>query len=249
MKNFNFVTDGSKVYRFGNNDWYAVEQDDDKVMLVDTDCKVGDIELEMPWSDGYWINESGENGQYILNYTNYIVYKYFDALSYAIEPRTVDAGTGKFESAYMWPMSYEEFKVHKDIGGKIVKSVGSGVWTRTFAGVYSGSYRYAWLVSSTDGALGNGIVNSEFCVAPAFYLKKSAIDHIEENGEIILDNPQTLAKKTAKEYEILLYNAILAWYDDNINTYYGLDDPDFIDMVCGRLGLSLDEYFCLVLEF
>ena len=248
MKNFNFVTDGSKVYRFGNNDWYAVEQDDDKVMLVDTDCKVGDIELEMPWSDGNWKTEDGENGQYILNYTNYIVYKYFGALSYAIEPRTVDAGTGKFHSAYMWPMSCEEFKDHKDIGGKIVKSVGSGVWTRTFS-LCDNNGRYAWAVGSTDGALGSFYVSSECRVAPAFYMRKSAIDHIEENGEIILDNPQTLAKKTAKEYEILLYNAILAWYDDNINTYYGLDDPDFIDMVCGRLGLSLDEYFCLVLEF
>ena len=32
MNNFNFVTDGGKVYRFGNNDWYAVEQDEDKVI-------------------------------------------------------------------------------------------------------------------------------------------------------------------------------------------------------------------------
>ena len=263
MKNFNFVTDGSKVYRFGNNDWYAVEQDDDKVMLVDTDCKVGDIELEMPWSDGNWKTEDGENGQYILNYTNYIVYKYFGALSYAIEPRTVDAGTGKFESAYMWPMSYEEFKCNKVIGGKIVENSNNYVWTRTFSGtgcsvsnVWTRTFspcdnngRYAWAVGSADGALGSFYVSSECRVAPAFYLRKSAIDHIEENGEIILDNPQTLAKKTAKEYEILLYNAILAWYDDNINTYYGLDDPDFIDRVCDRLGLSLDEYFCLVLEF
>ena len=28
MQEFNFVTDGSKVYRLAGNDWYAVEEDD-----------------------------------------------------------------------------------------------------------------------------------------------------------------------------------------------------------------------------
>ena len=249
MQKFNFVTDGSVVYRLADNDWYAVEQDDNKVMLIDTDCKIGDEKLETHWSDGDWTSKEGENGEAVLDYCNNLVDTYFSGIKHVITPRTVNAGTSELENALMWPMSKEEFKEHRNIGGKIVENSGSNVWTRTFNGIGSYNNRYAWVVSSTDGALGNGIVNSEFCVAPAFYLKKSAIDHIEENGKVILDNPQTLAKKTAKEYEILLYNAILSWYDDNINTYYGLDDPDFIDMVCGKLGLSLDEYFCLVLEF
>ena len=59
MKNFNFVTDGSRVYRFGNNDWYAVMEDDNKVMLVDTDCKIAGEELETPWSDNNWESENG----------------------------------------------------------------------------------------------------------------------------------------------------------------------------------------------
>ena len=46
QSNVNFVTDGSKVYHLGGNDWYAVTQDKDKVMLVDTDCNVNGNKFE-----------------------------------------------------------------------------------------------------------------------------------------------------------------------------------------------------------
>ena len=52
----------------------------------------------------------------------------------------------------------------------------------------SGIYRYAWCLDGSGGGLsGNyGNVSYVFRVAPAFNLKKSLINHITEDGEIIL---------------------------------------------------------------
>lgn len=194
QSNVNFVTDGSKVYHLAGNDWYAVEQDDDKVMLVDTDCKIGDEKLETHWSDGDWTSKEGENGEAVLDYCNNLVDTYFSGIKHVITPRTVNAGTGELENALMWPMSYEEFKEHRNIGGKIVENSDSNVWTpssfvwtRTFSGINSFSNRYAWFVGNSGGGLyGGGGVSGLFRVAPAFNLKKSYIDHIADDGEIIL---------------------------------------------------------------
>ena len=200
-----FVTDGSKVYRLGGNDWYAVEQDDDKVMLVDTDCKAGDIELRTPWSDEDYRSEEGENGQAILDYCNSIANTYFSGIKHAIEPRSVEAGTCKLENALIWPMSKEEFEKHKVIGGKIVSNYHRIVWTRTFSGVGSNGYRYAWRVGSASGDLyGSYNVNYLYRIAPAFYLKKSAIDHINEDGEIILKSADTDKNNVSSDAEKLL---------------------------------------------
>lgn len=180
-----FVTGVSKTYHLGGNDWYAVEQDDDKVMLVDIDCRIGDEMLRTPWSDGDWKSEEGENGQAILDYVNKLADTYFDDIKYAIIPRTVEAGTGKLENAFMWPMSYEEFDNNKTIGSKIGCNANCSVWTRTFSGVINND-RFAWRVADIDGDLGDGSnVGNTLCVAPAFYLKKSAIDHITDDNEII----------------------------------------------------------------
>ena len=189
--NVNFVTDGSKVYRLAGNEWYVVEQDDEKVMLVDTDCKIGDEEPKTPWSDGYYRSKDGENGQCILNYTNSIAVKYFSDIKYAIIPRTVEAGTGKLEDAYMWPMSYEEFSNNKVISDKITLNFCRCVWTRTFIAVSCDSYRDAWYVNGVAGCLSGDHVRCICRVAPAFYLKKSAIDHINDDGEIILKPADT----------------------------------------------------------
>ena len=186
QSNLEFVTDGSKVYRLGGNDWYAVEQDDDKVMLIDTDCKIDDEELKTPWSNGYCRSKDGENGQCILDYINNIADKYFSGIKHAIEPRSVEAGTSKLEDAYMWPMSYEEFGSNKVIGGKIACNSGNGVWTRTFS-IGNSIYRYAWRVRNSNGDLGNlASVDYLYNVAPAFYLRKSLIDRINEDNEIVL---------------------------------------------------------------
>ena len=88
-------------------------------------------------------------------------------------------------------MSKEEFEDHKNIGGKIVQNSNIFVWTRTFSGVGSDSSnnnRYAWYVDNASGDLDDdcGNVSCVNYVAPAFYLKKSAIDHITDDGEIIL---------------------------------------------------------------
>ena len=181
------VKEDVKVYRLSGNDWYVVMEDDEKIMLVDTDCKIGDEELKTPWSDGYCRSEEGENGQAILSYCNNLVDTYFDDIRYAIEPRIVDAGTGDLANAYMWPMSYKEFNEHKNIGGKIVENSNSFVWTRTFNCVFGGGYRYTWCIDNAFRGLDDSYcVNFMLHVAPAFYLKKTAIDHITDDGEIIL---------------------------------------------------------------
>ena len=191
QNNVNFVTDGSKVYRLGGNDWYAVEQDDDKVMLVDTDCKIGDKNLWTWWSDPY-SGKEGENGQCVLDYCNNLIDKYFGKVKHVIIPRNVDAGTGELENAYMWPMSRQEFIDNKVIGGKIAcNSNGNvcNVWTRTFSGIYGGSddpCPCAWYVYGGGDLSDSFNVYNMFHVAPAFYLRKSAIDHINDDGEIVL---------------------------------------------------------------
>ena len=203
--NVKFVTGGSVVYRLGGNEWYAVEQDDDKVMLVDTDCKAGDIELRTPWSDEDYRSEEGENGQAILDYCNSIANTYFSGIKHAVVPRNVEAGTGKIESAYIWPMSYEEFEEHKNIGGKIVRNSDSYVWTRTFSGIV-GNYCHAWCVNGASGGLYNSNgVGSMYRVAPAFYLKKSAIDHISDDGEIVLKPADTDKNNVSSDAEKLLF--------------------------------------------
>lgn len=57
-----------------------------------------------------------------------------------------------------------------------------------------------------------------------------------------------MIKKTSKELENLLYNAILAWYDDSMESFHGLDDEDFVNRVCGQTGMSEEDYRELVLE-
>lgn len=185
QNNVKFVTDGSVVYHLAGNEWYAVTQDEDKVMLVDTDCKISTKKLWTWWSDGDYCSKEGESGQRILNYCNSIADTYFNDIKYAIEPRTVEAGTAGIENAIMWPMSKEEFEGNKVVGGKIVENSNDNVWTRTFNGIYSN--RCAWYVYSTSGDLyGDYGVDGLFSVAPAFYLRKSTIDYITDDGEIVL---------------------------------------------------------------
>ena len=199
-----FVTDGSKVYRLAGNDWYAVEEDDGKVMLVDTDCKIDDKALKTPWSNGDCRSEEGENGQCILDYVNKLADTYFSDIKYAIFPRIIDVGTDDLEDAYMWPMSYEEFKDHKDIGGKIVENANCFVWTRTFSGINSNNYRFAWDVDDFDGGLnGDNCVGNVYRVAPAFYLKKSAIDHISDDGKIVLKLADTVQNASSDTEKLL----------------------------------------------
>ena len=205
MQEFNFVTDGSVVYRLGGNDWYAVEQDDGKVMLVDTDCKIGDEELKTPWSDGDYRSEKGKYGQCILNYCNNIADTYFNDIKHAIEPKSVEAGTDELENAYMWPMSRNEFAYNRHIGGRIIENSGSNVWTRTFSGIGSYNNRYAWYVYNASGDLyGSGNVSVLFRVAPAFNLKKTANDHITDDGEIVLKPADTARNSTSSDAEKLL---------------------------------------------
>ena len=188
QSNVKFVTDGSKVYRLAGNAWYAVMEDNDRVMLVDTDCKIDNEDLRTPWSNNDCKSADGKNGQAILDYCNNLVNTYFSNIKYAIVPRNVEAGAGKIESAYMWSMSKSEFGDHKVISGNIVKNSNSHIWTRSFAGVcFNNIDRYAWYLGDPAGILySSNYVNYVLRVAPAFYLRKSAIDHVSDDGEIIL---------------------------------------------------------------
>ena len=44
----------------------------------------------------------------------------------------------------------------------------------------------------------------------------------------------------------MLYNVILAWYEDSMYTYEGLNDEDFIDRVCEKTGMTTPEYLELM---
>lgn len=44
------------------------------------------------------------------------------------------------------------------------------------------------------------------------------------------------------ELENMLFNAIIGWYDDAIESYDGIDDPDFKGRVCESIGISENEY-------
>ena len=191
QSNVKFVTDGCKVYRLAGNACYAVMEDNDRVMLVDTDCKIDNEDLRTPWSNNDCKSADGKNGQAILDYCNNLVNTYFSNIKYAIVPRNVEAGAGKIESAYMWPMSFEEFHSNKVIGGKIFKKTRGSVWTRTFSGIVSYNGRYAWYVNNSGGGLIYSNVSNLYCVAPAFNLKKSSIDYITEEGEIVLKPANT----------------------------------------------------------
>ena len=222
MNNFNFVTGTTKVYHLAGNDWFAVSQNDETVLLVDTDAALPRangilVGLECKWSDGALKSIDGENGQTLLDYANGLTDKYFGKIKYAMkqiniacdyeeymcfsEPKNLG---GNVANAYMFPLSYDELNTCRAIGGKIYQNskgnrdnlkneIGDNisssiVWTRTFSGIGSGNYRFARCLYNASGSLSsssNG-VSDVFRVAPAFNLKKSLIDHITEDGEIIL---------------------------------------------------------------
>ena len=195
MQKFNFSTVGIAIYSLGGNDWYAVEQDDKKVLLVDTDCKIGDKELRTPWSEANENSPEVENGQCILNYCNSIADTYFGNIKYAIVPRTVEAGTCRTENALMWPMSYDEFKSAcsvSDIGDKIAENSGSDVWTRSLVNVFFNGRRYVWKINRVNEYFEGDHAGKSCGVAPAFYLKKSAIDRVTRSGRIILRSSKNL---------------------------------------------------------
>lgn len=55
-----------------------------------------------------------------------------------------------------------------------------------------------------------------------------------------------IMQESTKRLETMLYNAILAWYDDSVNEYHGLDDEEFAERVCRLTGLSGKEYKNLI---
>lgn len=198
-----------KTYHLAGNDWYLVEEDDGKMMLVDTDCMIAGNILETTWS----YSKNPTSGQHLLDYTNSLADEYFSAIEYAIIQRDIycknekGEGQGKIKGAYMWPMSKKEFENHQDIGDLICTKVDNDylvangisccISTRTFSKKRENTNCGCelWLVR-------NGSCNSYriynastacHLFAPAFYLNKAMIDHITEAGEIILKPAPELA--------------------------------------------------------
>ena len=242
---FEFKTDGSE-YELADNKWYAVTQDNEIVMLVDTDCKVSDEILRIHWSDGDYRSKNGENGQTILDYCNNIANTYLENIKYAIEPRTVTAGIGKLENAYMWLMSKDEFINNKTIGGKIVENSHSSIWTRTFFG---NNYNvcFAWKISNCIGQVSTYNVNNFIKVAPSFYLKKSEIDYITKDNKIILKpctNRLDATEKLNNVYEYVEEYKAKYLYRERNKTFKGGNISKMI-MIQEMIGMC-DHILCLI---
>ena len=140
MNNFKFVTGTTKIYRLAGNDWFAVSQDDETVLLVDTDAALSRTDgtlvgLESRWSDGDWNSIDGEDGQTLLDYANGLTDKYFSKIKHAMKPISIACDykecmgfsepknlKGYIFNAYMFPLSYDELSTCNIIGGKIFKN-------------------------------------------------------------------------------------------------------------------------------
>ena len=140
MNNFNFVTGTTKIYRLAGNDWFAVSQDDETVLLVDTDAALPRADgtlvgLESEWSDGACKSIDSEDGQALLDYTNKLVDKYLGKIKYAMRPISIACDyekrmyfsepknlKGSIYEAYMFPLSCDEFCNCSDIGSKIYQN-------------------------------------------------------------------------------------------------------------------------------
>ena len=42
--------------------------------------------------------------------------------------------------------------------------------------------------------------------------------------------------------EVLLYNAIIKWFEDAFTDWEDIDNPDWIDYVCDEIGITEEEY-------
>lgn len=56
------------------------------------------------------------------------------------------------------------------------------------------------------------------------------------------------ANEKIEMLETFLFNAIIAWYDDSLTDYHGLEDEDFVKRVCEVTGMSESDYEDLILN-
>lgn len=42
--------------------------------------------------------------------------------------------------------------------------------------------------------------------------------------------------------EVVLYNTIICWFEENIEHYGSIDNEDWIINVCTKTGLTVEEY-------
>lgn len=67
------------------------------------------------------------------------------------------------------------------------------------------------------------------------------IANLRFDSDIIISKPYPDNSKM-QGLTNLLYNAIMGWYDNSLESYNGLDDEDFISLVCDCTGMNADEY-------
>lgn len=58
--------------------------------------------------------------------------------------------------------------------------------------------------------------------------------------------PQYYKALTMENMEEKLYNAIIMIFDESLTDYGSLDNPQFAEMVCESVGLTLAEYMYLM---
>lgn len=198
MDSLTFCTDGKTLYKVGEDDWLAVSQNNEEVVLVNAGFCKG-IEFGCKWSDADFNNNlKAQSGQNILEYTNSLADEYYSDIKRAIVPRDVTCrnqrglGAGNIKDAYMWPMSKEELEAVPMVNDTICRNTGRPIWTRTFAEYSQTGESYRAWGSCIDEKSEKGIFMSietteDFCcVLPAFCLRKSSIGRISANNKVVL---------------------------------------------------------------
>lgn len=175
-ENFHIVIGSKQIYKFAGNEWYAAEQDDEKILLIDIDAKIGDTLVETKWKKyKNCCSCCTDNGQCLADFTDALVNKYMFKVKEYILPKKLPCS----KYAYIWSVPVENF-IRQEIGKGAICSVSNDyIGLRTYVEELN-TWNYAFFLKP---------INSNIfftATAMACYIQKDAIDHIADNGEIVL---------------------------------------------------------------
>lgn len=173
---FHIVIGSKQIYKFAGNDWYAAEQDDEKILLIDIDAKIGDTLVATKWKKyKNCCNCCTDNGQCLVDFTDDLVNKHMFKVKEYILPKKLTCS----KQAYIWTVSVENFIKEEIRKGAICSVSNDYIGLRTYVEELN-TWNYSFFLKSTN-------TNSFFnATAMACYLQKDEIDHIADNGEIVL---------------------------------------------------------------
>lgn len=83
-------------------------------------------------------------------------------------------------------------------------------------------------------------VDRKFKPNPSVFVPTSLYTALTRGTDVNTEMKRAATRIT--ELENMLFNAIIGWYDDAMESYNGIDDPDFKDRVCENIGISENEY-------